>query len=434
VVAAQPHWIFPAWRLLGASVAFGSWLARTVVLAALAGGGAIGCAAEVDAEDAASEEAATTAGPSDPRATTATRVVHQNLRAFDFQSGDPFDHRVLLGQQEPDVSNRASYGGGPVRSDVEALGGRLPAVVSYELSNVTRGSTTPFDRAAFAAGRGALRELVLDKHRQGILTSFVWHLRCPKTRVTDPDRFAPADCPPDMRMEELLERKADGTRGAHFDAWRGMLDELAELLWSLKDERGELVPVLVRPFHEHTGGWFWWGRDNAPDVYARVWREMVTYLRDGRGLHSALWVYCPAAPSERSLRGMESYYPGDAYVDVVAFDRYDLGDGSFARGYAADLDLVGTFARRHGKLAAVAEIGRDLLHLPADPTWFTRAILAPLEGRSFAYVGLWRNAPWEKFVPEPGDGAIADDFRRMATDPRVLASGRHDLYRPLHAR
>lgn len=413
----------------------GSWLARTAVVAAVTAAGAIGCAPEAEPdEDASSEDAVSTVGPADPNATATTRVVLANLRSFDFRSPDAFDHRVLLGQQEPDVSSRASYGAGPIRSDVEALGGRLPAVVSYELSNATRGSTTPFDRAAFAAGRGAMRELVLGKHRQGILTSFVWHLRCPKARVTDPDRFAPADCPADMRMEELLERKPDGSRGVHFEEWRGMLDELAELLWSLKDERGELVPVLVRPFHEHTGAWFWWGRDNAPDAYARVWREMVTYLRDGRGLHSALWVYCPAAPSERSLRGLEAYYPGDAYVDVVAFDRYDRGDGSFERGYAADLDLVGAFARRHGKVAAVAEIGRDLAHLPTDPTWFTRAMLAPLEGRSFAYVGLWRNAPWEKFVPEPGDGAIADDFRRMLADPRALSSGRHDLYRALHPR
>jgi hypothetical protein len=62
-------------------------------------------------------------------------------------------------------------------------------------------------------------------------------------------------------------------------------------------------------------------------------------------------------------------------------------------------------------------------------------MLAPLEasGRSFAYVSLWRNAPWEKFVPELGDGAISADFARMTIDKAALVGGTHDLYLPLHA-
>jgi mannan endo-1,4-beta-mannosidase len=212
-----------------------------------------------------------------------------------------------------------------------------------------------------------------------------------------------------------------------------MLDALTDFLWSLKDERGELIPVQLRPFHEFTGKWFWWGRDNGGTSYAAVWREMVTYLRQGRGLHNALWVFCPAAPSDGG--NFERFYPGDDYVDVVAFDRYDLHDGGFARGYEADLRQVGAFARTHKKVAAVAEVGVDLGRGSVDPAWFTRSMLAPLTapGRSFAYVALWRNAPWEKFVPEPGDGAIADDFKRMATDRAALLGGEHDLYTPLHA-
>jgi mannan endo-1,4-beta-mannosidase len=210
-----------------------------------------------------------------------------------------------------------------------------------------------------------------------------------------------------------------------------MLDELAELLWSLKDDRGALAPVLLRPFHEFTGEWFWWGRSNTPETYAAVWRHMVTYLREGRGLHNVLWVFCPAAPTERHLGGYERYYPGDAFVDVVSFDRYDHSS-SFAAGFADDLDAVGGFARAHGKVAAVAEVGRDLVGMPRSPTWFTRSLLAPLKTRSFGYVALWRNAPWEKFAPEPGDAEIASDFKDMTSDEAVLLAGKHDLYRPLH--
>jgi hypothetical protein len=59
-------------------------------------------------------------------------------------------------------------------------------------------------------------------------------------------------------------------------------------------------------------------------------------------------------------------------------------------------------------------------------------MLAPLRTHSMAYVALWRNAPWEKFIPEPGDGAIAEDLKRVAASNEVLMGGRYNLYRPLH--
>ena len=398
--------------------------------------GATGCATAVDDEgdQQASALAPRKTVAADPKATEATRTVLENLGAFDLRSNVEFDRRVLVGQQDSDVSNRSAYGVDPVPSDVVSLVGKTPGLVSYDLGTVDRSSTTMFDRAAFAAGRNKLRELIIDKRRRGILVSFVWHMRCPKASLNEPDKFAPNECPRDYTMEELLERKADGRKGVHFDEWKGILDELAELLWSLKDDQGELIPVQLRPFHEFTGGWFWWGRDNDGGTYAQVWRHMVTYLREGRGLHNALWVFCPAAPTERSLSGYQSFYPGDAYVDLVAFDRYDHGDGSFVRGYQNDLREIGDFARRHGKLAAVAEVGLDLNRRgpSSDPTWFTRSMIAPLRAHSFAYVAMWRNAPWEKYIPEAADGAIVQDFKSMAASKDALMGGTHDLYRPLH--
>lgn len=392
-----------------------------------------GCAAPVDDDESDSAQAAATQatdGPADVHATPATKTVLANLRSFDFESANSFDRRIIVGQQESDVSNRSTNGLAVVASDVQNLTGRPPALVSYELSKVTHGSMTAFDAEAFRRGRPALRERILAQHRRGALVSLVWHLRCPKTALHDPDKFGGTDCPRDYRLEELLEHKSDGTQGVHFQEWRAMLDELTSLLFSLKDDNGDLIPVQLRPFHEFTGRWFWWGRDNGGATYAAAYREMVTYLRRGRGLHNVLWVFCPAGGDD-----FGAFYPGDDYVDVVAFDKYDFQNGSFTRGYASDLRTIGDFARDHHKVAAVAEIGTDLNREGfADTTWFTRAMLAPLKasGRKFAYVALWRNAPWEKFVPEPGDGAIEDDFKRMSRDSATLFAGQHNLYSPLH--
>jgi mannan endo-1,4-beta-mannosidase len=308
--------------------------------------------------------------------------------------------------------------------------------VSYELSTVDAGSTTLFDPAAFRRGAPALRERILDKHRRGILVSLVWHLRCPKASPSEPDRYAPSSCPADYVLDELSERTKAGARGKHADEWRAMLDEIASLLRSLVDERGERVPVQIRPFHEMTGDWFWWGRTNEPAVYKRVWRETVGYLRDHHGLHDALWVFCPDKPTDawQTSHGgePESFYPGDDVVDVIGFDRYDDDSGGFAAGYAADLARIGDLARTHGKIPAVTEIGRDTKRLGrrAGAAWFTRSMLAPLvsgPGKSFAYVALWRNAPWETYVPAPGDADGEADFVAMARDV-VLAGGGEDLY------
>ena len=409
-----------------------TWVARLLLpgfgLTALA---TPGCSSATDEETAASDatelSSATDATPSDPRATAATKALFASLA--DYGAGGA-RKKILFGQQEADVANTSHYGTTPLRSDVEQLTGRMPALVSYELSSIYMGSTTMFDPEAFRRGAPALRELIRDKHAKGIRVALVWHMRCPKAYPGDSDRYAPSSCPADYTMEELLETTQHGARGRHFDEWRAILDELAELLWSLKDDAGQLIPVQVRPFHELTGDWFWWGRSNYPAVYQKVWREMVSYLRDRRGLHNVLWVFCPDKPTDRwqleSGGDFEKYFPGDAFVDVVGFDRYDDDSGSFARGYEDDLAKVGSFARVHHKLAAVTEIGRDMKRLGTRPgsKWFTQSMLAPLtrgEGREFSYVALWRNAPWEKYMPEPGDGDIAADFKAMTTRGVALA-------------
>src|SRR5689334_10999470 len=90
------------------------------------------CAAPADeAEDKTEDETAEAAwnraaGPSDPAATAETRVVMANLQSFSMASSNPFDRRVLVGQQEADVSNRTANGLAPIASDVETVTGRGP--------------------------------------------------------------------------------------------------------------------------------------------------------------------------------------------------------------------------------------------------------------------------------------------------------------------
>jgi mannan endo-1,4-beta-mannosidase len=96
--------------------------------------------------------------------------------------------------------------------------------------------------------------------------------------------------------------------------YRSFLDRIAE---ALHDLQGAGVTVLFRPFHEMNGDWFWWCNQDAW-TFKAVWIDMFNYLTNQKGLHNLLWVYSP----DQSRANPTQYYPGDAYVDIVALDAY----------------------------------------------------------------------------------------------------------------
>jgi hypothetical protein len=67
------------------------------------------------------------------------------------------------------------------------------------------------------------------------------------------------------------------------------------------------LPIIMRPFHEHTGAWFWWGQPywncaalldkpdaiSGPDAYKTVVRTFVSTLRSEPGMQNLLFAYSP---------------------------------------------------------------------------------------------------------------------------------------------
>ena len=88
------------------------------------------------------------------------------------------------------------------------------------------------------------------------------------------------------------------------------LDKMAEYLKLLQDKN---IPVLFRPLHEASGGWFWWGSKTGADFVA-LWKYVFNYLT-GAGVHNLLWVWT-------SCLGDADWYPGDDFVDIIAYDWY----------------------------------------------------------------------------------------------------------------
>src|SRR5690606_25469462 len=152
------------------------------------------------------------------------------------------------------------------------------------------------------------------------------------------------------------------------DDYRAKLDVVADFFKSLRAPGGELVPVIFRPFHEHTGSWFWWGRRHATvDEFKQLWRFTVEYLRDEKDVHNALYAY-----STDVFDTSEDYlerYPGDDYIDLLGFDDYhSIKSKETQDVFVKRLRMLVEMAEERGKLAAVTETGVEGV---PDPTWWT---------------------------------------------------------------
>lgn len=69
-------------------------------------------------------------------------------------------------------------------------------------------------------------------------------------------------------MEYSPSRVANGSEGKSI--LLSDIDAVAKELQTLRDAK---VPILWRPLHEASGGWFWWG-DCSPDSYCKLYRLM----------------------------------------------------------------------------------------------------------------------------------------------------------------
>ncbi|MBE6051471.1 MAG: mannanase [Clostridium sp.] len=141
------------------------------------------------------------------------------------------------------------------------------------------------------------------------------------------------------------------------EVFTGYLDMIAEYGLKLQDAN---IPVLFRPFHENTGSWFWWGKAYCDEeTYKQLYGYTVEYLRDKKGIHNFLYVYSPNGPIKDEADYL-SRYPGDEFVDVMAFDMYHNSpkeEDPWFDDFKKTCNVIHGLAEKRGKVAAVAETG-----------------------------------------------------------------------------
>jgi len=105
------------------------------------------------------------------------------------------------------------------------------------------------------------------------------------------------------------------TASAAFQTIKSDLDKAAALLKLLKDRD---IPVLWRPLHEASGGWFWWGANTASGASGSaacgaLWEYMYDYLANVKGLDNLIWVWNGQNPA---------WFPNPDTVHIISFDVY----------------------------------------------------------------------------------------------------------------
>lgn len=336
-------------------------------------------------------------GPSDRLATKETVNLYHNMK-IQLQRG------VMFGHQD-DLAYGVGWQYQDGRSDIKDVTGDYPAVYGWELGHLEIDKPVNLDSVPF----NTMQQLIRQGYERGGIITISWHLNNPLTGKTAWD-------PAEGTVASILPG------GSKHDLYKSWLDKIATFMNGLKGSKGEMIPVLFRPFHELNGNWFWWGGKNCtPNEFKALWWFTVNYLRNEKKLHHLLYVYNTDrfdSPNEYFAK-----YPGNEFVDVMGFDIYqrDSPNEKFMDDLNKMLTILVMEAAANRKIPALTEFGGNL----TDHNWWTGAFLKVLRKHQISYALGWRNAgaksngTTEYYVPYKGEGSEAD-FKKFYKADRTI--------------
>lgn len=186
---------------------------------------------------------------------------------------------------------------------------------------------------------------------------------------------------------------------------------------------GRKIPIIYRPWHEHTGDWFWWGSESGTEAeYIALWRFTVEYLRDTKGVDNFIYAYSPSYIVREKAYSLRN--PGAEYFDIAGIDLYTNAKENESELYVGATNLIVDYAEKHNKIAALTEFGyRAGVQNSDNPKWFTDTFLNPVlrseKGGKIVYALTWRNSPKAHWVPAKGE-LTYDNFVEFSSNPYIL--------------
>lgn len=292
-------------------------------------------------------------------------------------------------------------------SDVKAVTGDYPAIINWDLGDIEHAADEQLDGVSFDYQRQA----IVAQDARGGINTLSWHVDNPVTGGTSWDVTDSAT------VAKVL------APGAYNDTLRTWIGRAADYIGSLRNAEGQRIPVVFRPWHEHTGAWFWWGLPlTTPDNYKALWK-ITKEVFDEKGIDNVVWAYSPDKTNCATLEEYMAGYPGDEYVDVLGADIYFFpGNKEIFKEWMNNLLTYATQeASKRGKIVALTETGSEAL---TTPGWYMDDLYPLISQYPVAYITVWRNANEKAksnhyYVPYPGHPQEAD-FVEFYNQPNII--------------
>ena len=321
------------------------------------------------------------------------------LKSISKQGTPLFGHQddILYGHSFKSTKHAEDFNS----SDVFDVCGDFPALLGLELGRTEISDISLDDQYVNNIVNAAIAH-----HSRGGLITISWHADNPVTQKDAWDRTEPNTVLLILR-DEVVQKE-----------FLMRLSRIADILDKIRDSKGRKIPIIFRPFHEENHGFWWCTKSSNPDDYKALWHLTYDYLVKERKLKNLIWAYSPY-----NIRTVEEYeidYPGDDYVDIVCYERYQGGNQTelFIKEVREGLSSLSAFAKKHKKIAAMSECGVKSV---SEVMWWTESLLPALEGYQLAYVHVWRNAPnsTEYYAPYKGHKS-EKDFLKMYESRKLL--------------
>lgn len=364
--------------------------------------------------------------PIDLSATKETKALLKNLNILSQQA-------VLFGHQD-DMAYGVHWIDEEGRSDVKDTAGAYPAVTGWELGGLALRHEANLDDVNFKKMAQWIKAIYL----RGGINTISWHMYNP---VTGENAWSDG---------EIVKQIIPG--GEFHEKLKTYLDQFVAFNKQLKvkneDSDEEIhIPIIFRPWHEHNGDWFWWGKDNTKEEdYRALWQFTVNYLRDTHQQHNLIYAFSP----DRSRIDLSLFrrdylwgYPGDEFVDIIGIDNYhdlkhtndETEQAINISNFSASLEEVVRLADEKNKLAALTEGGSEGI---GNPNFWTEVYLKGISHNEttlrIAYALVWRNANKEKenrehfYAPFP-EHPSAESFKTFYKSEFTLFNdGLHGIY------
>ena len=185
--------------------------------------------------------------------------------------------------------------------------GKYPAILGLDMMDYAP------SRTALGARSHAV-DTAIEFGKKGGIVSFCWHWNAPTEYLkagNDSDNGNPRWWGGFYTRNSTFDISA--VMNGSDPEGKELIDrDIAEIAKQLKRLEKENIPVLWRPLHEASGGWFWWGAQGA-EAFKKLWIYLYEQLTYEYQCNNLIWVF----------NGQNAeWYPGDEYVDIIGEDIY----------------------------------------------------------------------------------------------------------------